>query len=52
MKVYKSIHDQLNPPPGITQLHYVDAFESEFSLILRDTRSTSLTDMKNDAIEV
>jgi hypothetical protein len=52
MKVYNSIPDQVKPPPGASQLHYVDAFESEFSLLLRERRSTSLTDMMNDAIEV
>ena len=52
MKVYNSIPDQVKPPLGASQLHYVDAFESEFSLLLRERRSTSLTDMMNDAIEV
>ena len=52
MKVYNSIPDQVNLPPGVSQLHYVDAFESEFSLLLREGRSTSLSDMMNDAIEV
>jgi hypothetical protein len=52
MKVYNSIPNQLNPPLGVAQLHYVDAFKSEFSLLLRERISTSLTDMMNDAIEV
>jgi hypothetical protein len=52
MKVYKSIPDQVNPPPGASQLHYVDAFESEFAFLLREIRSTSLTYMMNDSIEV
>jgi hypothetical protein len=52
MKVYNSILDQVKPPPGAAQLHYADAFESEFALLLRERRSTSLTDMMNDAIKV
>jgi hypothetical protein len=52
MKVYNYIIDQINPPPQASQIHYVDAFRSEFSLLLRERRSTSLTDMLNDAIKV
>jgi hypothetical protein len=52
LKVYNSIPDQVKPPPGAAQLHYADAFESDFALLLRERRSTTLTDMMNDAIEV
>jgi len=52
MKVYNSIPDQVNPIPGASQLHCVDSFESEFVQLLRERKSTSLTDMMNDAIEV
>jgi hypothetical protein len=52
MKVYNAIPDQVKPPLGATQLHYVDAFSSEFSLLLRERRSATLTDIMNDAIEV
>jgi hypothetical protein len=52
MKVYKSIPSQVKPPPGVSQLHYVGAFESEFSMLLRDISSPYLTDMINNEIEV
>jgi len=50
MKVYNSILDQVKPPLGATQLHYVDAFNSDFDLLLRERRSATLADMMNDAI--
>jgi hypothetical protein len=52
MKVYNSIPDQVKPTPGATQLHYADAFDIEFTFLLRERRSTYLNDMMNDAIEV
>jgi hypothetical protein len=52
MKVYNSIPDQVNPPPRAAQRHYVDAFESELSLLLRERRSTSMIDTMNDEIKV
>ena len=38
--------------PGSSQLQYVEAFDSEFTLLLSERRSTSLADMMKDAIEV
>jgi hypothetical protein len=52
MKVYNSIPIEVKPPPRDAQLRYVDSFESDFSLLLRERRSTSLDNMMNDAIEV
>jgi hypothetical protein len=52
MKVYNSIPDQVKPPLGAAQLHYVDAFSSDFALLLRERRYATLVDMMNDAIEV
>ena len=52
MRSYDSIPAHVKPPPGAAQLHYADAFDSDFSLTLREKRSTSLVDMMNDAIEV
>ena len=49
---YDSIPTHVKPPLGATQLHYVDAFDSDFSLTLIERRSTSSTNMMNDAIEV
>ena len=52
MKTYESIPADVKPPPGATKLHYADAFDSEFTLLLRERRSTSLQNMIEDAIEV
>jgi hypothetical protein len=52
IKVYNSIPTEVKPPPRAAQLRYVDSFESDFSLLLRERRSTSLDDMMSDAIEV
>jgi hypothetical protein len=51
-KTYNSILANVNPPLGATKLHYVDAFSSEFTLLLRERRSVSLDDMIEDATEV
>ena len=42
----------MKPPIGSTQLHYVEAFDSDFTLWLSERRSTSLEAMMKDAIEV
>lgn len=52
MKVYNAIPDQVKPPLGAAQLHYVDAFSSDFALLLRERRYATLVDMMNDTIEV
>jgi hypothetical protein len=52
MKVYNVIPDEVKPPPKAAQLRYVDSFESDFSLLLRERRSATLDDMMTDAIEV
>ena len=52
MKTYDSIPADVNPPLGVSMLHYVDAFSIEFTLLLRERRSISLTNMMDDAIEV
>ena len=52
MRIYDSILDHVKPCPGAAQLHYADAFDSDFSLTLRERRSISLFDMMNDVIEV
>lgn len=51
MRSYDSITTHVKPPPGATQLHYVDAFDSDFSLTLRERRLANLPYMMNDAIE-
>jgi hypothetical protein len=49
-KVYNLILAEVEPPPQAPQLRYVDSFESDFSLLLRERRSTTLDDMMTDAI--
>ena len=52
MRTYESIPAYVKPPPWATKLHYADAFDSEFILLLRERRSSSLEDMMDDAIEI
>ena len=52
MRTYESIPANVKPPPGAAKLHYADAFDSEFTLLLRERRSTSLENMMQDTIEV
>jgi len=52
MRTFDAILADVKPPPGATKLHYVDAFNSEFTLLLRERRFVSLTYMMDDAIEV
>ena len=52
MKVYNSIPSQFKTPLGASQLQYAEAFDSEFTLWMSETKSASLTDMMNDSLEV
>ena len=52
MRTYESIPATMKPPPEAAKLHYADAFDSEFTLLLRERRSTSLKNMMQDAKEV
>ena len=52
MRTYESIPVDVKPPPGAAKLNYEDAFDSEFTLLLRERRFASLEDMMDDAIEV
>ena len=52
MKVYNSIPAQFKPPIGSSQLHYVEAFENEFTLWKSERRLASLETMMKYAIEV
>ena len=51
-KTYDAIQADVKPSPGAAKLHYVDAFSSEFNLLLRERRFVSLEDMMDDATEV
>lgn len=52
MKTYDSIPTDVKPPLRTTKLHYANAFDSVFTLLLRERRSSSLIDMMDDAIKV
>jgi hypothetical protein len=52
IKVYNSIPTEVKPPPRAAQLRYANSFESDFALLLRERRYTSLYDMMSDEIEV
>lgn len=52
MRTYDSILADVKPPLCVAKLHYVDAFTSELTLILRERRYVFLTNMIEDAIEV
>ena len=52
MKVSNSIPTQFKPPIGSAHLQHTEAFNSEFTLWLREIRSTSSTAMMRDTIEV
>ena len=36
MRTYDAIPTDVKPPLGVAKLHYVDAFSSEFTLLLRE----------------
>ena len=42
MRTCESIPTDVKPPPGAAKLHYADAFDSEFTLLLRERRYTLL----------
>ena len=52
MRVYNSIPDDIKPLIGTAKLHYVDAFDGDFALLLRERKSSSLLVMIQDALEV
>lgn len=52
MRTYESIPAYVKPPLGAVTLHYTYAFDSEFALLFRERRSSSLEYMMDDAIEV
>jgi hypothetical protein len=52
MKVYNSIPTEVQPPLGDVQLGYVDSFDNNFTLLLRERRSVSLDAIMRNVIEV
>ena len=52
MRVYNLIPADIKPSPGVAKLHYADAFDNDFSLLLRERKSNTLPAMFIDALEV
>ena len=50
--IYNSLTEDCKPLEGMAKLHYVEAFDDEFSLALMERRSDKLADMMSDTIEV
>jgi len=52
MRVYGSIPANVKPLVGAAKLHFADAFDNDFALLLIERRSATLTDMIEDAMVV
>ena len=52
MRVYNSILANIKPSVGAAKLHYAEAFNNDFALLLRERKSTNLPIMFTDALEV
>ena len=52
MRVYNSIPTDIKPLVGAAKLHYADAFDGVFVLLLRERKSTSLPSMFQYALEL
>ena len=52
MRVYNFIPVYIKPLVDATKLHYADAFNSEFALLLREIKSESLPVMFQYTLEV
>ena len=52
MTIYNSIPANIKPLVGSSRLHYADDFESEFSLLLREIKSTNIPTMLKYSLEV
>ena len=48
MRTYNSILSNIKPLVGATKLHYLDAFDSDFALLLRERKSSNLPVMFQD----
>ena len=42
----------MKPPEALAQMRYVEAFDYEFSILLRERESPTLSEMKSDAVKV
>ena len=52
MKVYNSIPTDIKPLVGTAKIHYVNAFDSDSALLLRERKSISIPFMFQDDLEV
>ena len=52
MRMYNSILANIKLLVGAAKIHYVDAFDSNFTLLLTERKSTNLPAMFQDALEV
>ena len=52
MRVYNSIPNDIKPSPSVAKLDYAEAFDNDFTLLLRERKSTTLPAMFTDALEV
>ena len=52
MWVYNSIPADIKPSPKVAKLHYADAFDNDFALLLRERNSNTLLTMFTDTLEV
>jgi hypothetical protein len=51
-KMYKKIPSQIKPTETMEKITYASAFDSDFFLLLRETRSPSLVHMQDVSLEV
>ena len=52
MRAYNSIHTDIKPSPCAAKIHYTEAFDNDFALLLRERKSATLLAMFTDALEV
>ena len=50
--MYNFVPVDIKPLVGAVKLHYADAFDSDFALLLRERKSSNLPAMFQDALEV
>jgi hypothetical protein len=51
-KMYNKIHSEIKPTQSSTKITYANAFDPDFSLLLRERRATFLSHMQDVALEV
>ena len=51
-KIYQKIPAKVKPSQPVAKVTFAGAFDSDFTLLLRERRSTTLAGMKDDTIEI